>query len=214
MKINRNAEINIFPPKIIFNDKMGNKLNISQVVNKITNRFANLALDFWLMILNWISWCPFWCFRKLFFKLSGVKIGRGSTLHTGVRFYQPKNVQVGKDTIIGFRTFLDGRAPLIIGDHVDIASEVMIYNSEHDIHSPIMKAVEEPVIINDYVFIGPRAIILPGVKIGRGAVIAAGAVVTKDVPPKTIVGGIPAEKIGERKIENLNYRLGRSRAFQ
>lgn len=214
MKINRNIKINIFPPRLIFKDKMGNKLSVQEGISKIINRFSNLALDFWLMILDWISWCPFWCFRKFFFKLSGVTIGYGSTLHTGVRFFQPKNVQVGNDTIVGFRTFLDGRAPLIIGDHVDIASEVMIYNSEHDIHSPIMQAIEEPVIINDYVFIGPRAIILPGVKIGRGAVVAAGAVVTKDVPPKTIVGGTPAKKLGEREIENLNYRLGRSRAFQ
>jgi maltose O-acetyltransferase len=214
MKINNNLQIKPFPPKIIFRDKMGNKLNTKQGISKIFNRFVNLGLDLWLMLLNWISWIPFWIIRKFFFKLSGVNIGYGSTLHTGIRFFQPKNVQVGNDTIIGFRTFLDGRAPLIIGDHVDIASEVMIYNSEHDIHSPIMQAIEEPVIINDYVFIGPRAIILPGVKIGRGAVVAAGAVVTKDVPSKTIVGGVPAKKIGERGIENLNYRLGRSRAFQ
>ncbi len=214
MRLTQNVEIKLFPPNIVFWDKMGERLSAQKGVGKIVNRFKNVCLDFWLMILNWISWCPLWCFRKFFFRLSGVKIGRGSTFHTGVRFYLPKNVQVGKDTIIGFRTFLDGRAPLIIGDHVDIASEAMIYNSEHDIHNSDMSAIEEPVIINDYVFIGPRAIILPGVKIGKGAVIGAGAVVTKNVAPKTIVGGVPAEKIGEREIENLNYRLGRSRAFQ
>ncbi len=68
--------------------------------------------------------------------------------------------------------------------------------------------------IGDYVFIGPRAIILPGVKIGRGAVVAAGAVVTKDVPEFSIVGGVPAKQIGERKNKNLTYRLGRARLFQ
>ena len=68
--------------------------------------------------------------------------------------------------------------------------------------------------VGDYSFIGPRVIILPGVKIGTGAVVAAGAVVTKDVEDYAIVGGVPAVKIGERKNKNLHYKLGRARLFQ
>src|SRR5690606_35716014 len=103
-----------------------------------------------------------------------------STIHIGCRFYQPRNIVVGEDTIVGNFAVLDGRAPLTIGNHVDIASEVMIYNSQHDIHKPDFSAIEAPVTIGDYVFIGPRAIILPGVTIGKGAVVAAGAVVSKN----------------------------------
>ena len=100
-------------------------------------------------------------------------------------FYNPTNIVIGKDSIIGEWAVLDGRAPLIIGSHVDIASNVMIYNAEHDIHSKdFSKAHMDKVTIEDYVFIGPRAIILPGVTIGRGGVVAAGAVVTRDVPPR------------------------------
>ena len=105
---------------------------------------------------------------------------------------------------MGFGTFLDGRKEIKIGNNVDIASEVMIYNSEHDLESEEFTAREEPVEIGDYVFIGPRAIIMPGVKIGIGAVVAGGAVVTKDVPNFAIVGGIPAKVIGERKTKILN----------
>ena len=109
---------------------------------------------------------------------------------------------------------MDGRDKLTIGNHVDIASSVMIYNSEHNIESGDFMAVDGPVKIGDYVFVGPRAIILPGVTIGKGAVVAAGAVVTKDVPEYAIVGGVPAKIIGERKNKDLNYKLGRARLFQ
>ncbi|MBU2592722.1 acyltransferase [Patescibacteria group bacterium] len=166
------------------------------------------------MILGWVTWCPFWFFRKTFFLISGVKMGKGSKIHTGCLFFNPAGVSVGDDSIIGFRTFLDGRAPLKIGSHVDIASEVMIYNSEHEIHSSDMRPTESPVTIGDYVFIGPRAIVLPGVKIGKGAVVAAGAVVTKDVAERMIVAGVPAKNITERRVKKLDYRLGRSRLFQ
>ena len=132
----------------------------------------------------------------------------------GSPLFDPRGINIGEDTIVGFGTFLDGRKEIKIGNNVDIASEVMIYNSEHDLESEEFTAREEPVEIGDYVFIGPRAIIMPGVKIGIGAVVAGGAVVTKDVPNFAIVGGIPAKVIGERKNQNPKYRLGRARLFQ
>ena len=132
----------------------------------------------------------------------------------GARFYDPRNIVIGDDSILGEGIVLDGRAQLTIGNHVDIASGVMIYNSEHDTENEYFQAENKPVIIEDYVFIGPRAIILPGIKIGKGAIVAAGAVVTKEVAPYAIVGGVPAKIIGERKNKNLNYKLGRARWFR
>ena len=132
----------------------------------------------------------------------------------GVRFFLPINITIGEGTIIGDHAFLDGRAKLTIGNHVDIASQVLIYNSEHDINSEEFDPIEEPVEIEDYAFIGPRAVILPGVKIGKGAVVGAGAVVTKDIAPFKIVGGVPAKEIGERQNKNPYYKLGRARLFQ
>jgi maltose O-acetyltransferase len=109
---------------------------------------------------------------------------------------------------------LDGRDKLVIGNHVDFASEVMIYNAQHDINSEKFNAITAPVIIEDYVFIGPRVIILPGVTIHKGAVVGAGAVVTKDVLEFTIVGGVPAKEIGQRQNKNPNYKLGRAAWFR
>jgi maltose O-acetyltransferase len=186
----------------------------SKLQFKIQNRIKTVFLEFVVFILHSIACVPSHHVRRFFYRLSGVRIGSGSTIHTGAKFYNPGNISIGKDTIVGEGAVLDGRSKLVIGDHVDIASEVMIYNSQHDLASADFHAVSEPVVIKDYVFIGPRAIILPGVTIGRGAVVAAGAVVTKDVNEFEIVGGVPAKAIGERKNKDLNYKLGRAAWFR
>lgn len=198
----------------IFKDKMNNQLSLGEALPKITNRLFNHWLDFKLMILRWVGHIPFHSVRRFFYRISGIKIGKGSTIHMWASFFQPQNIRIGEDSVIGDHAFLDGRADLIIGDHVDIASHVLIYNSEHDIESKAFKAIEDKVGIDNYVFIGSRVTILPGVKIGKGAIVAAGAVVTRDVPSFSIVGGVPAKVIGERKIKKLNYKLGRARLFQ
>jgi maltose O-acetyltransferase len=197
-----------------FVDKEGRELGVGEGLSKVINRIKNWGLDAELLFLNVITWCPLWSVRRLFFRLAGVKMGKGTVLHTGVRFYLPSGVEIGEDTVIGDRCFLDGRAKLKIGSHVDVASQVLIYNSEHDVEAVDFRAKDGPVEIEDYVFVGPRAVILPGVKVGKGAVVAAGAVVTKDVSEKAIVGGVPARKISERKLKELNYKLGRARLFQ
>lgn len=198
----------------IFKDRMGRELTTKEAGGKVVNRTVNIILDFELMILRWIGHIPFHSIRKFFYTLSGIKIGKGSTIHMWANFFYTPNIKIGDDTIIGDHVFLDGRAPLKIGNHVDIASQVLIYNSEHDINSDDFKPLENPVEIGDYVFIGPRVIILPGVKIGQGAVVAAGAVVTKNISDYAVVGGVPAEVIGERKLKDLHYKLGRARLFQ
>jgi len=197
-----------------FRDRNNQPLSWPQARGKISNRLYNYWLDLKVAILwRCVSFIPFHSIRLFLFRLSGVKIGSHSTIHIGARFYQPKGIRVGEGTIIGDHATLDGRAPLTIGNHVDIASEVMIFNSQHDLNSSTFDPIEKPVTIKDYVFIGPRAIILPGVTLSKGSVVAAGAVVTKDVAEKEIVAGVPAQVISHRQTQ-LNYRLGRFRLFQ
>lgn len=198
----------------MFKDKYGTKLGLKEAWQKVKTRLYNYWLDFMLLKLTITGNVPLWTVRKFVYEFFGIKIGEGSVIHLWARFYEPKNIEIGEDTHIGDNCFLDGRNKIKIGDHVDIASQVLIYNEEHNLSSDKFEATNESVEIGDYVFIGPRAIILPGVKIGKGAVVAAGAVVTKDVPEYAIVGGVPAVKIGERKNKNLNYILGRARLFQ
>lgn len=190
-------------------DKEGKPLSSSEISKKIATRIDNIFLEIGTYILWLAGWFPIGLIRMFFYLFADMKIGTGTIINVGARLYNPSGITIGKDCVIGEKIVLDGRAPLTIGDHVDIASEVMIYNAEHDINDPSFKAVEGPVTIEDYVFIGPRAIILPGVTIGRGAVVGAGAVVTKDVRQFAIVAGVPAKLIGERKLKDPQYRLRR-----
>jgi len=196
-------------------DKIGKELTTQEITTKSLNRLKWIFLDFWLYVLNRVAYeIPIHFVRRFAFRISGMKMGKDSFIHMWTRVYNPAGIKIGEGTIVGDHVFLDGRAPLIIGNHVDIASQVLIYNSEHDVHSDGFDPIEEPVEIGDYAFIGARATILPGVKIGRGAVVAAGAVVTKNVADFEIVGGVPAKKIGERKNKDPQYKLGRARLFQ
>jgi len=195
-------------------DRSGKSLNSQEIFQKIITRIKTLFLEFWLMILRFVGFIPIHSIRKIFYIASGINMPFSSTIHIGANFFKPSNIKIGHDTIIGDHCFLDGRDKLIIGNHVGIASQVLIYNDEHNINSSNYENSFGPVEIGDYVFIGPRAIILPGIKIGKGAVVAAGAVVTKDIPEFEIWGGIPAQKISDRKNKNPNYKLGRAMCFQ
>lgn len=108
---------------------------------------------------------------------------------------------IGNHTIVNRNCYLDGRAGITIGNNVNISFGTTIISLQHDYNSPEFACQAGPVAIHDYVWIGARAIILPGVTIGEGAVVAAGAVVTRNVAPYTVVGGVPAKPIATRTKE-------------
>src|SRR3990167_4056202 len=132
-------------------DRVDKSLSVREVIAKVIIRILHVLLDFELMILALITvLIPFHSIRNLFLRLAGVKIGKHSFIHMGVRFFYPPGVKIGQGTVIGDHCFLDGRAPLKIGSHVDIASQVLIYNSEHDINSEDFDPIYGEVEIGDY----------------------------------------------------------------
>lgn len=119
-------------------------------------------------------------------------------------------LSIGKGSIIGDHAIFDARrGGITIGNNVNISNNVSMWTGQHDYNDPYFRSVpgrRGPIIIQDRAWIGPNVTILHSVTIGEGAVVAAGAVVTKDVPPYTIVGGIPAKVIGTRN-QDLRYKF-------
>lgn len=120
----------------------------------------------------------------------------------------PKGLKIEEGAIIGPRCLLDARKGLTIHRNAVIAYEAIIWSWNHDYNDEYFCGKGSSTEIGAYAWICSRSIILPGVKIGEGAVVASGAIVTKDVPPYTIVGGVPAKIIGQRekKIYKYGYR--------
>lgn len=167
-----------------------------------------------MILSQFIMWMPIHFIRWIFLKLLMKSIGTHTEFCRNLDIRSPHRVSVGSNTTINKRALIDGRGgELKIGNCVDIAQEAQIWTLQHDYNSPCYAAVGKPVSIGDYAWIGTRAIILPGVNVGEGVVVAAGAVVTKDIEPYTVVAGVPAKKITERQ-RSLSYKLGKWRWFQ
>jgi len=150
--------------------------------------------------------------RSSVYRIFGMKIGNNSYIYGKAEIRSPHLVTIGKNTMIGHDVILDGRGGLDIGNHVNMSSGVWIWTAEHDPCDADFRTKTERVVIEDYSWLSCRSVILPGVKIGYGSVVCAGAVVTKNTEPYSIVAGVPAKKIGER-MKELNYSLGEPTPF-
>jgi acetyltransferase-like isoleucine patch superfamily enzyme len=128
-----------------------------------------------------------------------IEFGKDCVFLRGFRIRDPRNIKLGNLVNINQNCMFDSRGGTItIGNFVDIAPEVNIWTLQHDPQDPNFATSGGPVTLEDFVWIGNRATILPNVTLGKGCVVAAGAVVTKDVQSWTIVGGVPARPIGKR----------------
>lgn len=166
-----------------------------------------------LFLATLTGYVPWHAFRLFVYRLMGVKLGKHTVFAWRARFFHPSGIQIGNHCNIGNDGFFDGRQGIIIGDDVVLSMGVWIWTYQHDPQSPTFEARGGPVVIEDYAWISSRVTILPNVRIGKGAVVAANALVTADVAPYTIVGGVPAKVIGERT-KDLQYHLDYHLSFQ
>lgn len=183
----------------------------SELVPAYGKNWATLkdrSLRVWEHLYNmFINKIPFHCVRLAWLRMGGAKIGKGSSIWRNTEVIGIENLRMGDDSVIAWHCQVDARAGLIIGDHVCIASEVLIIAGSHDLTAPEFWSVSAPIYIEDYAWIATRAMIVHGARIGRGAVVTAQTIVGKEIPPYKIVGGSGAKPMGERP-HDLNYKVG------
>lgn len=135
--------------------------------------------------------------RRIVLGWAGATIPRQSRVSPNVDIRSGELV-LGEHTTINVGCILDNRGGLTVGSHVGIGIGVVFTTSSHKMDNPAVRAGAgriEPITVGDGAWIGTRSVILPGISVGEGAVVAAGAVVTKDVPAHTIVAGVPAKEL-------------------
>ena len=147
-------------------------------------------------------------YRKVLY----VDMPKDTVVYYGAEIRSPYNLHIGHGCYIGDQAILDARNGITIGNNVNFSTHVSIWTEQHDHEDPWFRCTQEkkPVKIGDRAWLGPDTIILHSVNIGEGAVVAAGAVVTKDVPPFAIVAGIPAKIIGCRNKDLVYDNSGQS----
>jgi len=181
-------------------------------MNLLRHLVAEWVISLLYLYVKLLGYVPSKFLRNLGVRSVGARIGSGTYFYYGFAMHRPWRIRIGKNSNFGFKVILDGRGGISIGDNCNISSEVSIWTGSHSVQSSSFSYVVKPVSIGDRAWISYRAIILPGVTIGEGAVVAAGAVVTKDVASYTIVAGVPAMPIGERT-HDLDYTLGLSTGY-
>ncbi|MBS7566453.1 acyltransferase [Mucilaginibacter sp. Bleaf8] len=167
------------------------------------------------LINRWVAGMPsrrirLWCYRKIM----KFVIGKNTTIFMDCTFDCGTLLSIGESSVINRGCRLDPRGGISIGSNVSISNGVTILTADHDMDNN-MEGRNRQVTIEDYVWIGTNAMIMPGVSVGTGAVIAAGAIVTKDVEAFNVVAGIPAKVIKSRaRVSTFGYTAAYNRLFQ
>jgi acetyltransferase-like isoleucine patch superfamily enzyme len=171
-------------------------------------RFDLTSLRPRLLIANFlISFLPrltFGWLRPALYRMAGVRIGSRTRIYGKLELEGvgdvAANLRVGERCMFTTPLYLNLSAPISIGDRVVIGHHVVIITDDHRMEDPTYrggKRFSVPVTIEDGAWIAARVTVLPGVTIGRGSVVAASAIVTKDIPPNTLVAGVPARILKE-----------------
>lgn len=184
---------------------------IKKLYNRIKNLYIYIYNDFKLYFKSYfynnvITYFPSHTIRKWYLKkILKVKIGEHSFIHLGC-YFSGNNIIIGNHTVIGRKCWIAGE--ITIGDNCSISAFTILQSVTHDKNSPTFAAIHKPITIKDYVWIGYRAIILPGVTINKGAIIGANSTVVKgEIPSLSVYAGSPAKQVSTRSEEALQYNL-------
>jgi putative colanic acid biosynthesis acetyltransferase WcaF len=155
---------------------------------------------------------PFWShapgalspLRIALLRLFGAEIGPACLIGSGVKIWVPWNLTIGERSTIGANTEVQNFAPVVIGRHVVISQRNYINTSAHDPTHPYFPLVSQPITIGSQSWIAAECILGPGAQVGEGAVISAGSVVSKPMPPWMICAGNPCRPLVERVVQEIS----------
>ena len=190
-------------------DSIEEKHRENTYIYKLFNLYRNWTESYVRFFLLIVMYVPSHTIRKFLLRyLFGMRIGKKVTIYYGTEFRYPWKIEIGDGTIIGDKCILDGRYGIIIGKDVNFSTGVWIWTAQHAVDSTSFSTNSAcgKVIIGDRAWVSCRAVVLPDISIEEGAVVAAGAVVTKNCDPFSIYGGVPAKKIGDRN-RKLTYHF-------
>jgi putative colanic acid biosynthesis acetyltransferase WcaF len=145
---------------------------------------------------------PFWAWRRAVLRIFGARVGRNVRVHPTARIEIPWNLEIGVNACLGDGVIAYSLGSIVIGSNVTISQYVHLCAGTHDYSLPDMPLLKKSICIEAGVWVCADAFIGPGVTVGESAVVAARAVVVKDVPPGTIVAGNPARVLGPRKFQS------------
>lgn len=166
--------------------------------------FFILSSIYHLGLNHFINHIPIYILRKIYYLICGMQIGKKTRIDLNQYFIAASQFKIGNNCHINHNCFIDARGGILIHDNVSISHYVKLVTGSHNINSKNFEGEFSSIEIGDNAWIGINAIILQGVRIGKGAVVCAGAIVTKNVGDFEIVAGIPAKVIGYRN-SNLDY---------
>lgn len=187
---------------------------LKELQEKCLKQYHGFKYGFkWWFVNSILSEFPSKRIRYYGLKMLNMKIAKNVRFYQGFHIRAPHLITIDDHVTIGPKCLLDGRKGLHICHHAVIAYDAIIWTLNHNYNDIHFCTWGGEVVIGPYAWICSRSIILPGIKIGEGAIVASGAIVTKDVPPYTIVAGIPARIIGKRERKNYEYGYIKKKDF-
>lgn len=169
-----------------------NRLSLSNRLGRFLWRI------FYLLAFRYTPTCPFFWWRRRLLQAFGAKLGRGAIVHPTVSIWAPWNLTMGERSSLAPHVDCYSVDRIVIGDDVTVSQRAFLCTASHDIESLDRRLTTAPIYVGDGAWIFAEAFVAPGVHIAVGAVVAARAVVVKDVEPWTVVGGNPARVLKRR----------------